>query len=408
MKPSLRSLPLYAFALAAPVSVAGGNVGAGAILISALLLAALASRTPDGRTHLAAALPRSVWLTLAAYFLVHAAATAFAGPGPVRWNKFGEEMWLKLLLVAVPILACGRSRDVPRALGLMLAAGLVAAGYGYIQHFTGLDLVRGGQTYPHGDRFTALGFFGHHLSYGGQVMILLIVAGALACTRLRDGWRRALPALALCALFGLGLLWSYARSAQLGAFVAAVVLVFTLPRRWRLGALAVLVAATALTLTLPSVRGRITETFTDEKEVTRPNLWRSSLAGIADRPLLGWGPGNFDVMLAKHELPGAYYESRAHSHNDFLMHAVNAGLLGLAAALALLVVTTRASLLAWRGGGGWVPLAAVVTQVGISVAGLFQVFQTDDEVEMVLYFLLGCALAMAPDRNQDRDDTLPA
>jgi len=395
VKPFLRSLPLYAFALAAPVSVAGGNVAVGSILVGALVVVAFARRGGDYRTRLGAALPRDVWIALVAYVLVHAAATALAAPGPARWNKFAEEMWLKLLLLGVPLLALGRARDVPRALLLMLASGVVAAGYGIFQHYTGLDLVRGTETHPYGDRFTALGFFGHHLSYGGQVMLLLIVAGALARTRLVAGWRAVVPAVAACTPLGLGLLWSYARSAQLGAFVAAVVLAWTLPRRWRVGGLIVLVAATALTLTLPSVRMRITETFTDEKEVTRPNLWRSSLAGIGDRPILGWGPGNFDVMLAAHEIPGAYYESRAHAHNDYLMHAVNAGVLGLAAAIALLVVTTRAALRAWRRGGGWVPLAAVAAQIGISAAGVFQVYQTDDEVEMVLYFLLGCALAVA-------------
>jgi O-antigen ligase len=402
VKPSLRNLPLYAFALAAPVSVAGGNVSAGAIVLGALVAAAFTGRTRDDRARLAAAVPRAVWIALAAYFLAHLAATLFAAPGPMRWNKYGEEMWLKLMLVAVPILACGRPRAIPRALALMLASGAVAAGYGVFQHYTGLDLLRGGQTQAYGDRFTSVGFFGHHLTYGGQVMLLLIIAGALVRHRLLDGWRALLPALAVGVPLGLGLLWSYARSAQLGAFAAAVVLAWTLPRRWRVGGLVVLVATTALTLALPSVRGRVAETFTDEKEVTRPNLWRSSLAGIVDRPVLGWGPGNFDVMLAKHEIPGAYYESRAHAHNDFLMHAVNAGLLGLAAAVALLVVTTRAALRTWRRDGGWVPLAAVAAQIGISVAGLFQVYQTDDEVEMVLYFLLGCALAVGGAAKENR------
>jgi O-antigen ligase len=406
VKPSLRSLPLFAFALAAPLSVAGGNVATGVILVGALVLTAYSLRSRDDRARLAAAVPRAVWLALGAYYLIHALATVLSAPAPIRWNKFGEEMWLKLLLLGVPILAQGRARDVPRAVQLLIASGLVAAAYGVFQHYTGLDLVRGGTTYPYGDRFTSLGFFNHHLSYGGQVMLLLIAAAALARTRLPDGWRAAAPALATAVLLGLGLLWSYARSAQLGAFVAAIVLAWTLPRRWRVGGLVVLVAATALTLALPSVRGRVMETFTDQKEVTRPNLWRSSLAGIADRPVLGWGPGNFDAMLAIHEIPGAYYESRAHSHNDFLMHAVNAGLLGLAAALALLVVTTRAAHRLWRRGAGWVPLAAVAAQVGISVAGLFQVYQTDDEVEMVLYFLLGCALASAPARPRGADDPL--
>ena len=46
----------------------------------------------------------------------------------------------------------------------------------------------------------------------------------------------------------------------------------------------------------------------------------------------GWGQGNFDAMLEEHEVEG-YYESRSHSHNDYLMNAVNAGIPGFLAAL---------------------------------------------------------------------------
>jgi O-antigen ligase len=195
---------------------------------------------------------------------------------------------------------------------------------------------------------------------------------------------------------GLALIWSLARSAQLGVFATAVFLMFTLPPgRWRRAGTAGLAAVVVVMLAIPVIRTRAVESFTDEKEVTRPNLWRSSVAGIADRPLLGWGPGNFAVMLEHHEVPG-YYESRAHSHNDFLMHAVNGGILGLAAAVWLLVAIVRACWTGWRRGGpgSWLLLGGVAVQVGISVAGMFQVFQTDDECEIVLYLVLGCCLAL--------------
>jgi len=148
------------------------------------------------------------------------------------------------------------------------------------------------------------------------------------------------------------------------------------------------------TVAVPMVRHRIVEGFTDEKEVTRPNLWRSSLAGIADRPLRGWGQGNFDRLLAEHEVAG-FYESRAHSHNDYLMHAVNAGLPGLAAALWLLMAVLVFLHTGWRrtGSGSWVVAGAASAQIAVAVAGFFQVFQTDDEPEMMLYFILGCGVA---------------
>ena len=116
-------------------------------------------------------------------------------------------------------------------------------------------------------------------------------------------------------------------------------------------------------------------------------------------------PASFlqEIRGPAHVLHSAgYYDVRGHAHNDFVMHAVNAGVLGLLAALALLVVVTW---LLWRGYRrtltrdapyGWVLLGGVAAQIAVSVAGLFQVYQTDDEVEMLLYFLLGCGLGLLP------------
>jgi hypothetical protein len=48
-------------------------------------------------------------------------------------------------------------------------------------------------------------------------------------------------------------------------------------------------------------------------------------------------------------------------------------------------------------------VAGVACQVGISVGGLFQVYQTDNEVEMVLYFVLGTAFAVAWPPKRERE-----
>lgn len=386
-------LPIYLLALSAPLSVAMANISVGLVLVWALV-----RFFGFGRMRVALP-PRGILLALAAYLLVHALATVFASPGPSLWYKFFEEMWFKLLLVAVPVVVAGRGEVVRRAIWLTIAAGTVAAVYGIFQHFTDSDPVNGHNLLHFGGAAIAIGFTNHHLSFGGQLLTLL----ALAMCWLRDaavGGRHRVWGPAMVGLvMGLALVWSFARSAQVGVFAAAVYLVMTLPGKWRRVGLAGLVAVVALAVVMPSIRSRVTESFTDEKEVTRPNLWRSSLAGIADRPLLGWGPGNFAVMLEHHEVAG-YYESRAHSHNDFMMHAVNAGLLGLAAAVWLLVAIVRHCHAGWRRGGpgSWIMLGGVACQIAVSVAGMFQVFQTDDEPEVLLYLVLGCCLALLSDR----------
>lgn len=384
--------PLYLFAVGAPLSQAVGSIAAGLLVSFALL------RLLFGGRPLPSILPRSVLISLALFFTTHLLATAFASPFEHHWAKGLGELWLKLLLPALPLVGRDHEEHVVRAFKTMLVVGGAVAVYAIWQHFTGIDLWRGGSTSRAPSGYMGVGFFGHHLSYGGHVMLLFLCAGCWAL--LGNGAKRAGPARALpwilSALLGLALIWSFARSALIGAIVGLLVLIQALPGRRRWAALAAVAATLAAALATPALMTRFGALFRAGTEETRLNLWRSSLHGIADRPLLGYGAGNFGAMMEIHEVPG-YYDTRAHAHNDFLMHAVNAGILGLLAALALLVTTTRWLWRLRRGLGerAWIPVAAVACQVGISVAGLFQVYQTDNEVEMILYFVLGAAFSVA-------------
>ena len=146
----------------------------------------------------------------------------------------------------------------------------------------------------------------------------------------------------------------------------------------------------------PTVRDRFAAAFDVDAEQTRPNLWRTTLAGIAEHPWTGYGVGNFHDVLAAHEVAGLY-ESRAHAHNDLLMLAVTTGVPGAWLFVGFAVAVGVAAVHAARRAGphAWIVIAALATHVALAVGGLFQVYQTDDEVELTLYFLLGCAFAVA-------------
>src|SRR5207237_10300887 len=75
---------------------------------------------------------------------------------------------------------------------------------------------------------------------------------------------------------------------------------------------------------------------------TRLYLWRSSLAMIADRPLLGWGPDTFQLVYPGYR--STELDARAGAvgrddavHNALLRVAVSTGLVGVVAYLAVLV-----------------------------------------------------------------------
>jgi ABC-type spermidine/putrescine transport system permease subunit II len=83
------------------------------------------------------------------------------------------------------------------------------------------------------------------------------------------------------------------------------------------------------------------------------------------------------------------------------MHAVNGGVPLLVFSL---VFAGAIAVVLWRrryrrdGTVDWVVVGPLAAHVALVVAGLFQVFQTDDEVEFTLYFTLACALAHVAQR----------
>ena len=384
----LRLGPLYLLACAVAFSVSVAGIATGLVLLGALV-----TLLREGRT--VGFPPRAVTISLGALFGIYFLATILAAPYPHNWHKFYEELWIKLLLVAVPVLLGTRPDAVGRLIRVTVICGVLAAAYAVWQHFSEFDpirhrsIVRAQWNQP-----AVTGFFSHHLSYGGQALIFFLLCFSWLLNA--SGRRTRILLTAALAVLGAALIWSFARSAFLGTVAGVLVLIILSQGRQRWMGLVGLTVGLAAALLVPAVRAHLLMLLEMKRNVTRLNLWESSWHGIQARPLLGFGPGNFESLLAGYKVDG-YYETLAHSHNDLLMHGVNAGIPGILAALGLLVAVC---LVVWRGRWGdtghyWILPGVLAIQAGISVAGLFQVYQTDDEVEILLYFVLGCALALA-------------
>lgn len=141
------------------------------------------------------------------------------------------------------------------------------------------------------------------------------------------------------AIIGCG--WR-ARAAVGVSLVAAIVLLGVLffgPARDRSSSSWLEVSATNLlgeiSLQNPTVQSRLA-------------AWRTGLEGVLERPLLGWGPGNFGTVFGRHASGyGAVIEPHDQAHNQIVETAVTTGAAGLAAYLALwglaFVVVLRAA-----------------------------------------------------------------
>ena len=360
--------------------------------------------------------PRSALLLLLG---VGAAVAVVATPFGVSprysvWSDYGRmeglfdlAHWVAFAVVAASVLR------TPRHWRLMLhgfaAAGLLLGGHAILQ------VLR--DPAPLDPAAHVVGAMGNPAYLGAMLQATaLLAAGLLAASLVR---RRRTPGSALLARAGgafpavalvvalCGLVLSGSKGAFLGLFAGGAVAVFALgclaggrrARRLVLGALATLLAPAALLAGAYALQAasdddsvvsrlplvwRATDAFEINLSVqSRLDNWRAGAAAFAERPLMGWGPGNYMPAGAAHaaadagrHLPsrGAINEAQDHAHNVLLEEAVTKGVPG---ALAYLALWAWTGVVAWRAlraaeGGDRILVAAA----SAALAGWFVQSQT--------------------------------
>lgn len=276
--------------------------------------------------------------------------------------------WLFLLAVA-GCWALGTSLSGPGrrvlASALMLGAG-VNAGAAWLQ--AGLSLPIDAID-PGGSR--SAGLLGNPVHLGAISACALVLVAARCGER---AGRRHLPLhlLLLAALVAGGVQLSGARSALIPAAVVVAVAARHLGvRRGGAFALAAL-AGLGMSVGLANVVDPGSRSATERAATSidpgsgsgRTAVWAAVPAAVAERPLVGWGPGRTRAAtsprtgpeLARHEGAGAYVDA----HNVVLEQATTTGLLGLAALAGWMVAAVgraRGPLLWFAAVGGVVALA---------------------------------------------------
>jgi O-antigen ligase len=153
-----------------------------------------------------------------------------------------------------------------------------------------------------------------------QLLLLIVTAGTLVLTESRTSW------IALFAAAGIFLFW-HNRWTRLAATAGVV-------------ALALWVATVGVDQAMDSIVSRAGPAFVSTFDL-RMKLWMPGLHGIQDRPLTGFGMNVFRKIIQTRypgfpALPG---EEPAHVHNHLLQAALELGIPGLVAYLALWLVS---------------------------------------------------------------------
>lgn len=219
-----------------------------------------------------------------------------------------------------------------------------------------------------------------------------------ARTRGRKRWWYLIP----LPVLGYATLLTGSRGAVLaclaGVGVAFVLWVTTLPSRWRwlaLGALVLVPIIGVFSLgwlrSYGQLRPLLTYSLSPDSTITRRlAVWSSGLAGVAERPLLGFGWDSFANVVNSHFRPILYRDEGSEitfdrAHNFFVDHVTTGGILLLAALAALYLALLVVWLQAWR----CRPSAELATLLGILAANfLFNAFGFPSPASFVGWVIL--------------------
>jgi O-antigen ligase len=376
---------VVAFAAFAPISIAALQLSAGLAFLGAVL--AIASGRWSYR-------PTAVDVPLLIFVAVDLLSAVFA-VDRARAFRCIKGDWI---LVFLPIFAQAMrsSRDVRRAFRVLVTSSTLVAAYAVVQMFAGLDILRDRGLEPIGPLYIATGLFGHHLTYGGSVLITSSLAIALLAGE-RSGRGRMLGGLAGLIQIG-GAVASFARTAWAGLFAAIVILALSV-RGWiRRAAIALLLLSVAGSLLIPPIRMRLADvlTFGDDPRV---RLWRTAIRIWEAHPILGAGPGSFKSQFESFKVPGTYMAT-GHPHNDFMNILVQSGILGLAVFTFVWIRYFRAlgsarGRLAAADPRRTLILAGIVVVAAFFVGAMGQCFITDEEVGCLFWFFVAGSLVVA-------------
>lgn len=296
-------------------------------------------------------LPIGALLTVSLLSAAGAPSLSLALKELVKWLEFGLAMTLAMQLVRT-------EQERKAVLTVVVLVGASQALYGVAQTSSGAGpisfLLASGT-------LRAFGTFGQPNPYAVYLATTLCLVTGISLSLAAHDWRKLFTPFGLLLMMGVGLLAagmlaSYSRSAWLALILAVGVMIALRGRMLALlgvsplAFLALLAQSGALELLPASIAGRFAglwemlslfdarmAVLTSENfaVVHRMAIWQAAWEMFLEHPVLGVGPGNFDLFYPLYALPG-WPELPGHAHNYYLNLLAEQGVLGLGVYLVLI------------------------------------------------------------------------
>ena len=346
-------------------------------------------------------------------FLTAATFSALFSPAPMH-SFFGdfERMggvwaWLNLVLFFL-LLRTLRDEDWPWILNSALAVSLFVSVRVISQHGELAAAATSSDGLVAGSSATV----GNSGLLAAYLLMNLALAAYLACTSVRY---RLLYMLTAGVNF-LALIYAENRSTVIGLVLGAVVggVIFATVstksrKKWLAPALAAAAAIliggasagirafpdTAITQHVPTVIQRLARTNPAGSDESRTMQWRAAIAGFKDRPLLGYGPENHNIVWSRHFDPNIYLldtDVYDRTHNQFLEVLATNGIVGIVAFLGIWVAIGMTLVRAYRAGRISAPAVSVLWGLQIAYA-TYLAFWFVDLNSTMLWIMIAALIA---------------
>jgi len=343
------------------------------------------------------------------------AATLSALFSPARMHSFfgdfermgGVWAFLNLVLFFL-LLRTLRDEDWPWILNSALAVGLFVSLSVIVQHGELAALARSSDAIVSAGSSTV----GNSGLLAAYLLMNLALASYLACTIPRF---RLLYMLTTGVDF-LALIYAENRSTLIGVVLGAIVggvifaTISTKSRsKWLVPSLAaaaaILVGGTTavirefpdsgITRQVPTVIQRLALTNPAGSDESRTMQWRAAIAGFRDRPLVGYGPENHNLVWSRHFDPDIYLidtDIYDRTHNQFLEVLATTGIVGSVAFLGIWIAIGMTLVRAYR--AGRISGAAVSVLWGLQIAyATYLTFWFVDLNSTMLWMMIAALIA---------------
>lgn len=257
----------------------------------------------------------------------------FVSPEPLHSFKTNLHNFWKILFFYAMFFVFS-FEEFKKTLKILLPIVMIVSLYGIIQFFTGIELVKRSPLVPEGQYFQAIGFSGLHLTFGGIMSMISLVAFGLFfennSIKLRAFY------LTVTSLSFLATLASMSRSAIVGVFFGFFFFfIMNFKKTYKYLIVFILLVFTVIVV-FPPVTAKFKSVFA-VKQDPRAEVWGTAINAIKANPILGIGAGIFQKQY-DHYRSGWLWWGQGHPHNDILGAYLDGGLIGLLGYLLIFFV----------------------------------------------------------------------